>query len=301
MNQDLHSAMSYSLTLSDGQAWNLRAGKGLETWLSRFAGVLRLPVSPCLPGRSDFYVTSDQHTADDFSHDDWYDLSSRYHALYLNRMNGDICCILEGDFLGNRIEETVKMLFGVQGIYASAILRQGLPLHAALISRDGHGIAIAAPGGTGKSTCATRVQYPWTAISDDAGLVVLSGDGKHMIHPMPTWSVFFDYQDWNASWPVEEGVPLELVCTLRRSETDSIEPLGNGNAAALIYQSALQVWRGTQVTSSPEISHQFWIGKVFENSCRLARNVRCVTLNATKDGNFWEEIDRYIESSPGQA
>jgi SynChlorMet cassette protein ScmC len=289
------SPVTYSLTLSNGQSWNLHAGKDLEIWLSRFVAVLRLPVSSDLPCRSDFYFTTDGSVADGLYPDDWYEFPSRYLTLYLHRSRGDICCLLHGDFIGDRIEETVKMLFSIQGLFASAILTSGVPLHTALICREGHGIAITAGGGTGKSTCAMRVQQPWTALADDTGLAILSGDTQYMIHPMPTWSVFFDSQDWDASWQVEHAVPLNLICSLQRSKTDTIIPLGKGNAAALIYQSALQIWRGTQSKYSPASSHQYWIAKIFENSCRLARSVPCVTLNATKEGCFWEEIDRYLE------
>jgi SynChlorMet cassette protein ScmC len=297
MYKESRSPVTYSLCLSNGQSWNLNAGKDLEIWLSRLAGVLRLSPSAPVPGRSDFYFTTDQVVADNLSPNVWQELPSRYLTIYLNRSNADICCLLHGNFLGDRIEEVVMMLFGIQGIFASAIRNGGVPLHAALICRDGQGIAIAAPGGTGKSTCATRVRQPWVALADDAGLAVISGEGHYLIHPMPTWSVFFDYQDWNASWQVEQAPNLELICTLKRSDTDAISPLGNGNAAALIYQSALQIWRGTQSRYSPATSHQHWTAQIFENSCRLARSVPCVTLEATKEGCFWEEIDRFLESS----
>ncbi|MEI6293341.1 MAG: SynChlorMet cassette protein ScmC, partial [Methanomicrobiales archaeon] len=253
-----------------------------------------------LSDRSDFYFTTNPHMADGLSPDEWDILPSRYLTLYLHRSSGNIRCLHHGDFLGDRIEETVRMLFSIQGVFASAILNRGLPLHAALICREGRGIAITAPGGTGKSTCAMRVQQPWEAPADDTGLVILSEDKHYMIHPMPTWSVFFDFQDWNASWCVEKAFPLELICTLKHGKTDEITPLGNGNAAALIYQSALQIWRGTQSTCSPVSLHQHWIAGIFENSCRLAHSIPCVTLNATKDGCFWEKIDRYLESYTGK-
>ena len=81
------------------------------------------------------------------------------------------------------------MSFGVHAVHWESLYRGGLPFHATLLEYQGQGIILAAPGGTGKSTCSRRVPPPWRACCDDEVLVVKSPDGRYLAHPFPTWTI----------------------------------------------------------------------------------------------------------------
>ena len=72
------------------------------------------------------------------------------------------------------------MSFGTRAVDWESLYRGGLPFHATLLEYQGQGIILAAPGGTGKSTCSRRVPPPWRACCDDEVLVV-EGPGR----PLP--------------------------------------------------------------------------------------------------------------------
>ena len=67
----------------------------------------------------------------------------------------------------------------------------GVLLHGALAERDGIGVILAAPGGTGKTTASERLPSPWQSLCDDVTLVVRDTKGNYCAHPWPTWSRFF--------------------------------------------------------------------------------------------------------------
>jgi len=294
MSEKKRTIPNYSLSLANGHSWNIHADQNIEKWLSNFAEILSLSKTLTLSNASDFYITPEENAADQFFHGSWLELPNRYVRLFLSKKNRDILCILNRDLLNSRIDETVLMLFVMQGIFASEIQSGGLPLHAAMVHWKGNGILLAAQGGVGKSTCATRLPESWNAIADDTCLAVHSNENKYSIHPLPTWSVFFDNQDWGASWMVERSFPIQLICFLERSDSDDIIPLGNGEAAASIYQSAMQVWRGTQHLLSDPIMHKYWIKKIFQNSCSLSHGIPSAKLEFTKEGHFWENIESFL-------
>ncbi len=297
MTEKTPISSAYSLSLANGHSWTIHADEKLEMWLSRFATILGLSLSLPRHGGSDFYITQVEGITETLSKEIWYELPNRYVRIFLSKKNRDIVCIPNRDFLTSRIDETVLMLFVMQAIYASEISSGGLPLHAAMVHWKGNGILLAAQGGIGKSTCAMRLPYPWQAISDDTCLAVYSEEKNFFIHPIPTWSVFFDYHDWEASWKVEKSFPIKLICFLERSALDEINTLGSGEAAACLYQSALQVWRGTQSKLSTQDQHQQWVKRIFQNSCSLSQMIPSTRLKFTKEGHFWEEIESFLSLS----
>lgn len=284
----------YSLSLSNGHSWDIHAEINLEKWLLNFATILGLSQTLPRDGVSDFYITLEESVEENLSIGTWQELPNRYVRIFLSNKNRDIVCIPNREFLTSRLDETVLMLFVMQAIYASEISSGGLPLHAAMVHWNECGILLAGQGGIGKSTCAMRLPLPWQAISDDTCLAVYSGENTFSMHPMPTWSVFFDYQDWEASWKVEKSFPIQLICFLERGASDEIIALGSGEAAACLYQSALQVWRGTHSTPSAPDLHQQWVKRIFQNSCSLSHMIPSTRLKFTKEGRFWEKIETFL-------
>jgi SynChlorMet cassette protein ScmC len=119
------------------------------------------------------------------------------------------------------------------------------------------------------------------------------GSGKgYRAHPFPTWSDYL-WRNSKKSWQVESSVPLSAILFLEQAEANEILPIGNGETAALIYQSANQVcqkfWR-----RSDKATRTMQVKRIFDNACALAKTVPAYKLRASLNGRFWEEIERVI-------
>jgi SynChlorMet cassette protein ScmC len=180
-------------------------------------------------------------------------------------------------------------------IYQKVLAGGGFPFHCGFVSRDGQGVLLAAPGNTGKSTCCRRIPPPWKALSDDEALIVLSSNRReYLVHPMPTWSNFmWKREGFATSWKAEAAVPLRAIFFLEQSETEAVEPLGQGQAAVFIHESALQVcrrgWRNLEADRERAFKK-----KVFENACDLSQRIPSFLLKVSLTGRFWKKMDQAL-------
>ncbi len=161
--------------------------------------------------------------------------------------------------------------------------------HAALASLHGQGILLAAPGGTGKSTASARLPAPWRSWSDDTAYLADDGCGGWWAHPWPTWSRALTGQALG-SWPVGERVPLRAICFLEQAPTDSITPVGRGEAAVRIYAAAEQA-RALTLRAAPAELAQARRARWFDGAVALSAAVPSYVLRLTLDGRFWELIE----------
>jgi len=187
----------------------------------------------------------------------------------------------------------IRMSQSLFFIFNSAIRNGGIPLHAALLEVEGKAVAIAAPGNTGKTTCATRVPAPWRAMSDDLCLVVPDHHGTYVAHPFPTWSRYFWGQVCDDRWAVEQSVPLHAIFFLEQATSDGVVSTGAGEAAAGIAYSADQILRVFYRRLASDRARDYR-EKVFENACILAGTIPAYRLRATLDGRFWEAIEAVV-------
>jgi SynChlorMet cassette protein ScmC len=188
--------------------------------------------------------------------------------------------------------ELFKMAQSVLPIYNGALYQGGLPLHAALVERGGIGVAIAAPGGTGKSTCARRIPQPWKAMCDDEILIVRDKKDIYHAHPFPTWSRC-NTQEVRETWNVQAHVPISAVFFLKKSQKDEVNFLSFSQSAALIYKLSLPVF--DRILESIDQEEYTIIKKlIFENACNIAKSIPAFILEASLDGKFWEAIDRAL-------
>jgi len=170
----------------------------------------------------------------------------------------------------------------------------GLPLHGALIERDGTGVLLIGSGGTGKSTCSRRIPDPWRALADDEAIVLPAGgaergsEARYLLHPLPTWSDYLLNRS-HGSWDVRRTVPLRAFFFLERAEKDSVHPVGQGNAAVLLNQSASQVMR-RKLEMGEEPLTPAVRKDIFNTAGELAVMVPAYRLKVSLRGRFWEEI-----------
>lgn len=199
----------------------------------------------------------------------------------------EICLLPPGDHEDIRINR-VSLL--AKSIALRTLPGGGLLLHGALAEKDGQGVILAAPGGTGKTTASNRLPPPWRSLCDDTTLVVPDGSGGYRAHPWPTWSRFRD-KGPGGSWRVEESVPLAALFFLSRAEEDRVEPAAVPDAAAYLTESLHQtVGIPSQHGRTPEeAARHCWMELAAATA--LARAVPAYRLEISLTGMFWEAID----------
>jgi len=261
------TACSYRLKLSNGQGWNILSDEHNRAWTERFASILNLST-----------VTSDEES-----------FMLTFVRNQKDKSEGSPGVHIEVPANLNRKASVFTMWKSILPIYKQAIMAKGVPIHSALIEHDKKGFLLAAPGGTGKTTCCNRLPTDWNAHCDDETLLVWNGeDNSYKGHPFPTWSNFYlDRPPWD--WEVERSLQVNGIFFLQQSKVDSIEYLGQGKSAALIYQASSQIcrriWNELDSGQSEELKKH-----LFTLAGDVARQIPAFILNVSLDGMFWELI-----------
>ena len=182
-----------------------------------------------------------------------------------------------------------------QIIARDAQTRGGVLLHGALAEKDGIGVILAAPGGTGKTTASARLLAPWRSLCDDATLVVRDSRGDCWAHPWPTWSRF-QRGEPGGTWDVQKAVPLRGIFFLSRAAEDRAEPVGPGHAVSLLVECAAQASQLMTQDLGEEETRALQLER-FDSLCALAHAVPAHTLHISLTGAFWQEIEQALEAS----
>ena len=200
-----------------------------------------------------------------------------------------ICELREGPSLKTPVEALAHLLFPV---YVRALKAGGTPLHAALVEKDGCGVALAGKSGSGKSTCCRRMAPPWRPWCDDLTLVLPSAEGVHVAHPLPTWSACVR-EDPGTVWETERAVPLAAIFFLERGDAHGASAMGQGEVAAKLAHSAARVvksglnrvHRGTPLLKERAL---------IDSACQIAKAVPAYRLCVSKNGRLSEEMERLV-------
>jgi len=188
--------------------------------------------------------------------------------------------------------DILRMLLTLYPILERAQDSGGLPFHAAVVERKGVGILLAASANIGKSTCCSRLPSPWQTLCDDEALVVRDDKKLYQVHPLPTWSEYFMKRS-EQTWNVERHVPLAAIFFLEQAEIDNVVPMGRGQAAVSIAQSAMQVY-DLNWSNVDRAEVRAFRRKLFDNGCDLARVIPAFKLQVSLDGRFWEKIEKVL-------
>lgn len=305
-----HSSMQdlkrYGMKLAHGQSWQLTATGYLKPWLEKLASILEL--EPCSPNGSPQLIFSPR-TADwkelkklisDFmpskkgilSQKKWNVHDFYWIKLWFHHDQPEVICEIEDD--ENPELNLLKLWFSIYPVYKRVLDSGGLPFHAALVERKGAGVLLAAPGNGGKSTCCRRLPSSWHALCDDESLIVQNDQRQYAVHPFPTWSQCLG-QASEQSWKIEQHLPLSVIFFLQKAEINDVIPIGEGEKAMYIFQSAMQVfWRNWHHLDRNDAMILKKI--LFENACALAKIIPAFILNVSLKGRFWEKIEKYLDS-----
>ena len=207
-----------------------------------------------------------------------------------SKNDGVVVCVLSpGDHRCRPDVNLVKLSL----IFArQAQARGGVLIHGALAERDGMGVILVAPGGTGKTTASHRLPAPWRSLCDDTTLVVRDSQGNYWAHPWPTWSRFLDGGP-GGTWDVQNAVPVKGIFILAQAVEDRAERVGPGQAVSLLGEFVGQVSTFMAPGLSQEELQALHLEQ-FNNLCALARVVPAHVLHISLTGAFWQEIEQAL-------
>ena len=280
----LTGEMLLSLSLADGTRWEIAAGDERAAAIVSQLGEamqLRATQDASEPSphadRCQLLVHVDAHAV---VTDGFVPLASKNNGLA-------VVCLDPSDRWGGPYFNLVR----VSLIFArEAQARGGFLIHGALAERDGQGVILAAPGGTGKTTASNRLPPPWRSLCDDTALVVRDAHGAYWAHPWPTWSRFQDGGPGGA-WDVQAAIPLNGIFVLARLGENRVERVGPGHAVSLLVECVGQVSASMAPGLCKEELHALNLER-FDNLCALARAIPVHMLHISLTGAFWQEIDR---------
>ena len=300
----LSNKIGYRLRLANGQGWHIMATDGVRSWVEKMASIMEL--EPCdgngepkliftrikkgKETRTEPTGGLDPKIRENFPRTGWNAL--KYPAIQIWSHLGipDVICEIGHD-QGHDLD-ILRMLLALYPIFERAQKSGALPLHAALLARNGIGVLLVASSDTGKSTCCRRLRSPWQPLCDDETLVVRDSQGRYLAHPLPTWSDYL-WRGSKQTWHVEWHVPLSAIFFLEQAEIGEVVAVGQGEAAASITQSTMQVhqrnWNNQDVEDMRTLRT-----KLFENACELARSTPAFKLRVGLKGRFWEEIEKVL-------
>jgi SynChlorMet cassette protein ScmC len=168
----------------------------------------------------------------------------------------------------------------------------GVSIHGALAEKNGYGIILAGRGDVGKTTASRRLPSPWCSLSDDSSLIVLDKKSNYRAHPWPTWSSLISGEKVQ-TWDVQFSVPLKAIFILNQSKTDKIENIGKGQAVCLLNETVDQAWWGLDSELGDQEKQALRLQR-FENICKLVETIPTYLLHISKDGSFWEKIEKVL-------
>jgi SynChlorMet cassette protein ScmC len=170
----------------------------------------------------------------------------------------------------------------------------GLLVHGALTEWNGAGVILAGPGGVGKTTAGKRLPRPWRSHSDDCTLIVKSKDGAYWAHPWPTWSRY-RRGDMSGSWDVQAAVKLGVICMLSRDNKDRVFHLSSRQAISELVDVSGQTFFIMANGMDKDAIRRINLMR-FHNAIALSEKVPVCRLEISRDGKFWEEIEKLLVS-----
>ncbi len=299
--------IAFTLKLGDGSGWQIIASPGTRPWAKKFATIMKLKADeqdrynkwPRM-----FFIL--RHSGEDglaepinligskigegLPRSGWKAHDLRSLRFWYHLAVPDIICEIGND--GNHELDIIRMWTSLYIIYLRVQDSGGLPLHAALVERDGKGVLLAGPGGSGKSTLCRRLPRPWRALSDDQSLIVRDSQKRYLAHPIPTWSDYLLRRS-EERWNVEYCVPLTAIFFVERARCDEVAPIGQGKVAVFVNHSSTDVcrpiWWDLDVEKKRAVRK-----KIFDNSCQIARAIPAYMLRISPTGRFWEVMQEVL-------
>lgn len=293
----------YGLFLSDGNNWWITGDNDSIKIVDELATIMEL--EEYLPdglSKLIFFSSKHKHGIKSFKSNlsnletgwKFYDHETVHIWYHIN--SGDILFELKND-IANEVDEYEAMWLSLQPIYRRSVQMGGLPFHAGLVECERKGVLLAAQGGTGKSTCCRRLPNYWKTLCDDQVLIALDKSKDYRVHPFPTWKdlILSDntIKRVENSWDVQRSVPLSAIFFLEQSEKDEVIPISAKKAPLFMVDSATQSMEKNRINITSEERIEL-VREVYNNAFDIAKVTPTFHLRVSRDGRFWEEIEKAI-------
>ena len=285
----------YGFRLADSQVWGVQPGKGTGEWAGAFARRLGLDLLPERPDTVMRLARLPHPSGPD--EDSWQVRKSPFLEIRRHPSVREIVCGLHETADFSQVREQMRCaLFPVYGL---TVRRGGLPLHCALVEREGRGVLLVGRSGAGKSTACRRLPEGWRPLCDDLALAVRLKGGGYAAHPLPTWSAV-GHDPGAGSWDIKRSVSLAAIFFLAQSAEDEILPAGNAMASVVLTDAAMTIFRTVRVQEQ-SLEKKLLGGNAFANAVAMARSVPSYILRLSLTGRFWEMIDQVLEAENGNS
>ena len=281
----------FFLRLANGQGWNIFCTEGTRSLVGKWASIMEMKENGSRAFPKMILVRKNEEIPiPGLPGEGWKIQNLERMRLWSHQRLPHVICEIGAE--DDSDLDIIRIWMATYPIYQRGMETGGLPFHACLAGREGAGVLLAAPGGGGKSTCARRLPPPWKALCDDETLIVRDPEGRYFVHPFPTWSNFF-WGRKTRTWNVQEYISLSAIFFIKKGEKDGVVPMGRGEAAARMYQSAEQVclrnWR--DFSAEDERGEK---ERLFANACALSQNIPAFTLQVSLQGKFWKEVEKVL-------
>mgnify|MGYP001076589366 CR=1 FL=1 len=291
--------MIYGFRLADSKYWGVQPGKGAGEWADAFARLLGLDLLPDLPDNVMRLERLPQPTGPDDEScpfpggrikDGCFVRTSPYLEIRHHPSVREIVCGLHETADFSQVKE--QMRCALFPVYDLTVRRGGLPLHCALVEREGRGVLLVGRSGAGKSTACRRLPQGWNPLCDDLALVVRLSGGGFAAHPLPTWSAVGPDPD-TRMWEINRGVRLAGIFFLAQCAEDEILPAGTAMASVVLTDAAMTIFRSVRVQEQ-SLEKKLLSGNAFANAAALARSVPSCILRLSLTGRFWEKMEEIL-------
>jgi len=278
------SPKNQTLILADGSSWSIVGkDKGGADTSRLLAKTMRLHPSPRTTQK--LLILSKPPAADGTAQP----IFSEKTLKAIGNSNNMTCQLGPSD---DRVKLVVQLLEISQIFCCTAEERGGVSIHGALAEKKGNGIILAGRGNVGKTTASRRLPSPWRAHSDDSTLIVLDKTNNYRAHPWPTWSSLTSGDSFQ-TWDVQFSVPLKAIFILSQSKTDKVQQIGKGQAACLLNEAVDQACWGLDARLGNKAKQAIRLRR-FDNICQMVEAIPAYLLQISKNGSFWEEIDKVL-------
>ena len=285
----------YGFRLADSQVWGVQPGKGTGEWAGAFARLLGLDLLPYIPDKVMRLERLPHPSGPD--EDSWQVRKSPFLEIRRHPSVREIVCGLHETADFSQVREQMRCaLFPVYGL---TVRRGGLPLHCALVEREGRGVLLVGRSGAGKSTACRRLPEGWNPLCDDLALVVRLSGGGFAAHPLPTWSAVGP-DPGKRTWDINRGVRLSAIFFLAQCAEDEILPAGTAMASVVLTDAAMTIFRSVRVQEQ-SLEKKLLGGNAFANAAAMARSVPSYILRLSLTGRFWEKIEEILVREKGTA
>jgi hypothetical protein len=175
-----------------------------------------------------------------------------------------------------------------QAVFMDAVKQKGGLFHGGMVVLHDTSYILTAPGGGGKTTAISRLPVPWQVLSDDASLIWPSTDKGFIASPLPNWiegMIRYKNIPDAANCPITASYKLGGILLLKKSDHEKLSRIQPIDAVQHIY-------RALSEHAEVLLIRNLFRSDLFHISSEIARTVPFLEMELTRNGDFWEVLQK---------